>query len=66
MIEILTYKNPVEIQKCTCGSIHICTTHWKTWFYTTKFLIECKECDRYVSGRSKNRTIKKWNNGVRD
>ena len=43
-----------------CGGDNITTYHHKTFGITTRYAIKCYKCDFELSGRSKRRTIKRW------
>lgn len=43
-----------------CGSKHLRVTHWKTIGVTTRFAIDCYDCDYKIEGRSRRRVLKKW------
>lgn len=43
-----------------CGSKHLRVTHWKTMGFTTRFAIDCYDCDYTIAGRSRRRVLKRW------
>ena len=43
-----------------CGSKHLTVVHWKTAWFTTKFQVECYDCEYKISSKNKGTTLKKW------
>ena len=43
-----------------CGSKHLRVTHWKTMGFTTRFAINCYDCDYTIKGINKRRILNKW------
>lgn len=43
-----------------CNSKHLRVTHWKTIGITTRFAVDCYDCDYKIESRNKRRVLKKW------